>query len=297
MHLFPKLILATLALTISGTAIAQSDDAEQLKIAALEALVSAPDEKALPIVSKVLAGDHSDEVKSRALFVLSQIDLPESQAILLDTARTAEGDLKHQAIRMIGIGGNPDALKGLAEIYSNGDANTKESVLHAYMISDDVDSVYALAASAVSDEEFESAVHTLGVMGATDRLRSLPDRPGASESIIHALAIAGDYEGLRAYAVDASNPERQLEAIHGLGIVGGEEVGPTLIEIYRGTDNNDVREAALHGLFVADHDTLVLELFRESTNSEEKADLLRILVMMDSDAAIEAIDAALAGGP
>ena len=299
MHFFPKLILAMLALTISSTANAQTDDAddaEQLKFAALEALVSAPPERALPLVSKVLAGDHSDEVKIRALFVLSQIDLPESQSILLDTARNSEGDLKYQAIRMIGVSGNPEAMSGLAEIYSSGDAETKQGVLQAYMIVGDKQAVFELAANAATDEEFETAIHMLGAMGATEELRNLPDRPGASESLIHALAISGDYEGLRELAIDDSNPERQMEAIHGLGIVGDEEVGPTLMEIYRGTENNDVREAALHGLFVAGHDTSVLELFRESKDTEEKADLLRILVMMDSDAAIEAIDAALAGG-
>ena len=37
----------------------------------------------MPLVKKVLAGDNSDEVKERALFILSQIDTAEAHSMLL----------------------------------------------------------------------------------------------------------------------------------------------------------------------------------------------------------------------
>jgi HEAT repeat protein len=284
-----------------STSFAQSDDAsnvdesEQLKIAALEALMSSPPDRALPLVVKVLAGDHSDEVKTRALFVLSQIDLAEAQTALLETARDGSGELKLEAIRMVGIGGNEEALAGLTTIYASGDSDVKESVLHAYLIADDSNSVYEIAANATSDEEFETAVGILGVMGASEELRKLRDREGVSESLIHAYAMSDDFESLQAIALDASNPERQMQAIQGLGIVGGDEVNAALLEIYRGSDSADVKEAALHGMMVADYDDGVLELFRASQDAGEKRELLRMLVMMDSDAALEIIDETLSG--
>ena len=121
MQVITKFIFSSLVLMFVSTSFAQSDDAssvdesEQLKIAALEALMSSPPDRALPLVAKVLAGDHSDEVKIRALFVLSQIDLPEAQTVLLDTARNGSGELRLEAIRMVGIGGNEEALAGLIE--------------------------------------------------------------------------------------------------------------------------------------------------------------------------------------
>jgi HEAT repeat protein len=298
MHLIPKIILASLALVAANTSIAQqsADDAEQLKIAALEALISAPPERALPIVEKVLAGNHSDEVKSRALFILSQIDMPEAQAILLTTARSQNGDLQLEAIRMIGIGGDPETLAALRSVYDAGDQDVKESVLHAYLISDDSAAVYEIAASTADDEEFEQAVHMLGVMGASDELAKLRDRDGPTESLIHAYAISGDVESLRVLAMDSSNPEQQMQAMHGLSIAGGDEVGATLIEIYRSTDNTEVKESALHSMMIADYDEGVLELYRDSQDAKEKRDLLQMLVMMDSDAAMDVIDEALAGG-
>ena len=42
-----------------------------------------PPERALPIIKKVLAGPQTTLVKQRALFVLSQIDSPEAQEILV----------------------------------------------------------------------------------------------------------------------------------------------------------------------------------------------------------------------
>ena len=300
MQIITKLVFSSLVLMLVSTGFAQSEDpgadeTEQLKIAALEALMSSPSDRALPIVAKVLAGDHSDEVKSRALFVLSQIDLPEAQTVLLDTARNGSAELRLEAIRMVGIGGDSEALAGLTEIYASGDIDVKESVLDAYMIADDSDSVYEIAANASSDEEFERAVGMLGVMGANEELRKLRDRKGDSASLIHAYAMADDAETLRLLAIDSSNPERQVQAIQGLGIVGGSEVNATLLEIYRSANSDEVKEAALHGMMVADYDDGVLELFRTSQDAEEKRELLRMLVIMDSDAALTIIDETLSG--
>lgn len=296
MHILPKIILAALVLLVVTNSAAQNaNESEQLKLAALEALMMAPPERALPLVEKILAGNHSDEVKSRALFILSQIDDAQAQTLLLETARTGNTELKGEAIRMIGISGDPAALAGLADIYKTGDEDVRESVLEAYMISDDRSAVYEIAVNSTSDEEFDAAVQMLGVMGASDELTKLRDHKGATESLIHAYAISGDFESLHVLAVDASDPERQLQAIQALGIVGGDEVDQALVEIYGGTDSADVKEAALHGMMIAGNDAGVLELYRASTDADEKQELLRMLVMMDSDAAMDAIDAAFAG--
>jgi hypothetical protein len=133
-------------------------------------------------------------------------------------------------------------------------------------------------------------------MGDNEKLRLLRDRDGSAETLIHAYAISGDVESLRVIALDSSDPEKQTRAIQGLGIVGGNEVNTTLLEIYRGTDSSDVKEAALHGMMVAGYDEGVIELFRASQDAKEKRELLQMLVMMDSDAAMEIIDEALTGG-
>jgi len=295
---FRKLILAALLISAGAPTAAQIEDSERLKSSALEALISAPPERALPIVSKVLSGDSSPSLKKRALFVLGQIDLPEAQTLLVETARTGDGSLRLEAIRMIGIGGHPEAMTELAGIYADGDGETREAVLQAYLIADDNNAVYQLAANTQDPEEFERAVNTLGAMGATDELRALRDRPGMAEVLINAYAIAGDIETLAAMANDSSDPQRQAQAIRGLAIAAGDgdDVGEMLVGIYRDTDVPHVRKAVREALLIADHDEAVLQLFRASDDDAEKRELLQTLVMMDSDAVWDLIDSTLENG-
>jgi len=290
-------LVSALLLPIAGYAQSDAgDDAEALKIAAIEALISAPPERALPVVTKVLSGNHSDQVKERALFILSQIESPESQAILVNYAGEESGALQLEAIRMIGIGGDKDALANLAAIYQSGSPKVRKAVLEAYLIAEDKEAVFAIASSA-KGEEFEEAVQMLGAMGAHEELRALRTQAGVSESLIDAYAISDDFDSLRELALDGSNPGMQVQAIEALGIVDGENAEATLLEIYRGAASKEVREAALQGLLISDNDTGVMELYRSSQDPVEKKRLLEYLVMMDSDEVWNIIDATLDDKP
>ncbi|HKX55614.1 MAG TPA: HEAT repeat domain-containing protein, partial [Xanthomonadales bacterium] len=218
-------LVVTLAMAclLASPVAAQSDDPESkdaLKLAAIEALMAADEERALPVLIRTMNSDNSVEVKSRALFVLSQIDLPEAKEMLVATTRSEEPELRFEAIRNIGINGDPDLLQQLAAIYAEGDEETREAVLEAWLIADDSEAIYQVAAAAQSEEEFEEAVEMLGAMGAIDQINRLRDHPDAGNSLVQAYAIAGETEQLISLARDSSKPERQLEAIHGLGIAG-----------------------------------------------------------------------------
>jgi HEAT repeat protein len=298
MNTYLNLLAATiLSLTVSVT-YAQDDTANEnddLKIAALEALISVPPERALPRVRKILEGNSSDEVKESALFILSQIDLPEAQTLLVETANQTGGDLQTEAIQMIGIGGDPAALASLKSIYEVGDIDVKEAVLEALMIAHDVDAVMEIAMAAEAEAEIEAAVEMLAVMDATEELRSLRNHPGMSAGLVEAFIISDDSEMLLELAMDGSNKEQQIEAIQALGIVNESGAGATLVGIYRGADDEDVKSAALDGMQIADYDEGILELYRESQDAGEKSELLEYLTIMDSEAIWEAIDAALEG--
>ena len=270
MMLRKLLIITTATLLATGAALAQSDvedTSDALKIAALEALIAAPPERALPLVTRVLDADNTTEVKEAALFALSQIELPEAQAKLLDSAKSGDPGLSAEAVRMIGISGDPDAIAGLSELYSAGDRDLREAVLEAYLIAGETDAVYNIAANASSAEEFGAAVQMLGAMGATDELRSLSESSGYTEELIQAL-----------------------------GIAGGDDVNETLMRLYRSAETDDIRKAALEGMLISGYDEGVLELYRESTDVNEKRELLQMLAIMNSDLVLEVIDAALEGG-
>ena len=290
-------ILIALALVASGYTFAQKPtEQEELALAAMEGLMAQPPERAMPIIKKVLSGPQSTLIKKRALFVLSQIDTPEANEILLQTSRsTADEALRREAIRSIGIGGNDKSLAGLLEVYKAGNDDVKAQVLEAWMIAGRKEEVYQAALNAKSEDESSKAIHMLSVMGAVDELRKLGDRPNASDKLVEAYAISGDLQSLRKIAASNAEPEVRAEAVQKIGIISNDAARAALHDIYTRSTEREIKDAALQGLLIADDEKGVLALYRAATTPEEKKILLRTLTMMDGDAALEAIDAVLEG--
>ena len=299
MYMRFRIFTLLVAALLSTAGFAQDSDAqrekEELQMIALEALMASPSERALPALMKLLEGNGSDELKENALFVLSQIDHPDASAKLLSLAHDGDGEIQLEAIQMIGINGEESAMAGLSEIYVNGDDDVREAVLEAYMIADDTQAVFDIAMSTTDEEDYEAAVEMLAVMDAHEELARLREAKGISDALIEAYIISDNDEELRILAMDSSNIELQVEAIEALGIVAVEDADTVLVDIYTSSDIEDIKEAALQGLLIGDFDEAVLGLYRSSNSMSEKGELLETLVIMDSDLAMDVIDAALAG--
>jgi HEAT repeat protein len=266
---------------------------EELALAAMEGLMAQSPERALPIIKKVLAGSQTKLVKQRALFVLSQIDSPEARDILVQTARSSDAALRGEAIRSIGIGGDPKALDGLQAIYNTGGADVKQEVLQAWMIAGHKEGIYQAALNAKTEEEATQAIHLLGAMGATDELRKLGDKPNAASGLVDAYAISGDLASLRKIADGNGDRATRIDAVRKIGIIESDAARAALQEIYSRSTDAEIRDAALQGMLITGDDQGVLALYRTAKTAEEKRALLRTLTMMDGDAALQAIDAAL----
>jgi HEAT repeat protein len=270
---------------------------EELAIAALEGLMAQSSDRALPIIKKVLAGPQSSLVKRRALFVLGQMDSPEAREILAQTARSADAELRDEAIRSIGIGGDPKSLDALKQVYDSGDDEVKQAVLQAWMIADHKEAVYQAALSASTEEEATQAIRMLGVMGATDELRKLGDKPNAARGLLDAYAMSGDLASLRKIAEGSGERSMRIEATRKIGMIDGDAARTALRDIYSRSTDAEVKQAAMQGMLIADDEQGLLALYRASKDSEEKRALLRTLSTMDGDAALQAIDAALEKKP
>lgn len=266
---------------------------EELALAALEGLMAQPPERSLPIIKRVLAGQQTTLVKKRALFVLSQVDSPEARELLAQTSRSTNSELRSEAIRSIGIGGDAKSLDSLLEIYNAGSEDVKKEVLQAWLIAGRKEAVYQAALNAKTDDEARNAIHILGAMGATEELRKLSDRPKAASGLVEALAISGDLAGLRKIADSSSDRATRLEAVQKIGIVQGDAAHAALREIYTKTDDREIRDAALQGMLISGDEQGVLALYRAAKTTDEKRALLRTLSMMGGDGALSAIDAAL----
>ena len=299
MHTRIKLIFIAFVAFATSNVTAQSNsptqDKEELQMMALEALMASPSERALPALIKLLDGNGSDELKESALFVLGQIDHPDASARLLAYAHDGGGEIQLEAIRMIGMNGDEAALAGLPALYQAGNEDVREAVLEAYLISGNTEGVFNLAMNATDEDDYEDAVEILGAMDAHEELSRLREEKGISDALITAYIISGNDVELRKLAMDSSNIELQVEAIEALGIVGGPGVDTALADIYTSSDNEDIKEAALTGLMIGNYDETMLGLYRSSDSNSEKRDILEMLVILDSDAAMEVINSALAG--
>ena len=225
--------------------------------------------------------------------MLSQINSPEAQEILAQTARSADAGMREEAIRSIGIGGNPKALDALQAVYDTGDADVKQDVLQAWMIAGRKESVYQVAFNAKTEEEANDAIRMLGVMGATEELRKLGDKPNAAGGLVQAYAISGDLASLRKIAEGNGEHSVRVDAVRSIGIIGSDAARAALRDIYLQSTDQEIRESALQGLMIAGDEQGVLTLYRAAKTSEEKRTLMRMLSTMGGDAALEAIDAAL----
>jgi HEAT repeat protein len=268
-------------------------DEEQLALAALEGLMAQSPERALPIIKKVLAGPQGTVVKQRAMFVLSQIDSQEARDILAQTARSSDAAMRGEAIRSIGIGGDPKLLDSLQAIYNAGSPEVKKEVLQAWLIAGRKEAVYQVALNAKTEEEANEAIRLLGVMGATDELRKLGEKPNAASGLVEAYALSGDLASLRKMAESSGDLAVRINAVRMIGIIHNDAARTALREIYLGAKDAELREAALQGMLISGDDQGVLTLYKAAKTPEEKRALLRTLTMMDGDVALQAIDAAL----
>lgn len=283
------------AIIYLAQAVQAPSDREELALAAMEGLMSQPAERALPIIRKVLAGSQTTLVKQRALFVLSQLDSPEAEQILLQTARSTDAALRKEAIRSIGIGGNPRSLDALQEIYDAGDAGIREDVLEAWLIAEHKEAVYQAALNAKSEDEAREAIDALGAMGAVDELRKLGNRPNSSRRLVDAYGVSGDLASLRRIAEGSGDQSLRLAAVRNMGVVENDAARAALREIYSRSTDPEMKEAALDGLLTAEDEQGLLALYKDAKTADEKRTLLRTLTAIDGDAALDAIDAALEG--
>ncbi len=104
---------------------------EDIKLYAINALVSSDPERAIPLIEGVLKGSTAPNVKDRALFVLSQSRLPRAQQVLTDYAKgSGNPDLQLHAIEYLGNSGTKESQQQLASIYSaSSDTRVKSTII------------------------------------------------------------------------------------------------------------------------------------------------------------------------
>jgi HEAT repeat protein len=281
----------------AATRTAGSDD-EDIAEAAVEGLLNAPPERAVPLLKKVLQSQHSDKVKKRALFVLSQIDEGAALDSVVDVAKNSKDrELREEAIRMLGVSGEDRALQHLRELYAQStDAEEKRTIVQAWLAADRKDLILATARTETDESVRRQAIEALGAMDASAELKQLfgATHDAANQrAIIQALGVAGDVHALTGIAESQQSEQIRGEAIRALGVAGDSGGAVALVALYPKMTTPPLRDAVLQGLLVAGDSKAMVGLYKQAHSKEEKQALLRVLTTMGDDATFDIIESEL----
>lgn len=269
----------------------QLDEKDELKLYALNGLMQADPEKAVPVLEKFLQAEQSPLLKERALFVLSQSDSPRAREILLDFARNGQPfELRAKAIQMFGIAGEPEDLAVLGSLYRSGSPEVRSAILDAWMIADATAPVLAAAKEEKDAALRGRAIELLGVMDAQNALGELWAResdPALKRRLLDAFAISGNAEMLAKAARGEKDPALRVKAIQGLGLIDDERAGRELLSIYESSPDPKAKRAVLDGLMLRDDAATLIALFRKETDPALKREIVQKLSMLDSDEAAD----------
>lgn len=215
---------------------AQGD--EELKLIAIQGLMNADSERALPLLEGILTSNKSAKLKDKALFVLSQSSSPKSKEILTRLAKNnADPTMQKSAIHNLGIGGKRNGAL-LEEVYkSASSAEVKKQILQSYMIMGDKDRLATLAKSETDEAMRLNAIHWLGVSGGKEALPGIYQLPGAStkvkSAVLHSLFIAGAAKEIVAVARSEKDPTLKREAVRNLSMMSSKDATDFLSEILK----------------------------------------------------------------
>lgn len=118
----------------SGKPISPADESnEDIKLIAINGLMNADPDRAVPLLEGILKGTSAPPVKDRAMFVLAQSQSPRAQQVLGDYARgNGNPDLQVRAIHYLGIAGTQERQQLLLGIYAGStDNSVKTAVVQA----------------------------------------------------------------------------------------------------------------------------------------------------------------------
>jgi HEAT repeat protein len=272
----------------NGTPVSPGAEAdEDLKLMALNSLMTSNSDQALPILKKLLAGPNSDKLKERAMFVLVQNPSPEARKLLSDTARgSTNPDLQLKAIHYMGMMGGDDSRKDLASIYgSAANEQVKRAILKSFMISGSKGILFDLAKSEKDPSLRKEAIKQLALTGGQDELWQLYQSEKDIENkkaILKSMFLTGNSSKLADLARTEKDPELRVSAIKSLGLMGGGGRSDVLVSIYQSDANQDVRRAVLNALFLQQNGKALVDLARVEKDPQMKQEIVKKMSLVHS---------------
>jgi hypothetical protein len=247
----------------SGQAVSPAQETnEDLKLMAINSLMGADPDRAIPLLEGLLKGNGTPKEKDRAMFVLTQNRSQRAQQILADYAKGAGNpDLQMRAIRYIGMSGTNDGRQQLVSIYNgSNDTGVKRQVIQSLLIANGREPLLTIAKNEKDEELRRDAIRQLGAMGASDQL-------------------------LQLYASETS-ADNKIAIMRSLAISGSTSA-ETLTRLYASESDLKVKRAAIDGLFVHGDARALIDLARKEPDTSMKRYMVERLSLMHSKEATD----------
>jgi HEAT repeat protein len=276
----------------SGQTAVSANGDDDLKLMALNGLMQADPDRALPLVEQMLASSQSEKVRDRALFVLAQSGSPKAREVLVRTARSsADESAQAKAIRYLGLFGGADSRQALVDIYkSSQNPKARKAVLGAFMVAGDRARLLEVARTETSPELKREAIHQIGVSGGRDELWQLYQTETSAEAkdaIINGLFIGGAADRLSELALKESDPRLRREAIQKLGLTGAERSAATLRQLYNTEKDPSIKGTILNAFFIQGNAATLVEIARAEPDPQLKREAVQKLSLMRSKEATD----------
>ncbi|MGD1071295.1 MAG: HEAT repeat domain-containing protein [Bryobacteraceae bacterium] len=276
----------------SGQAISPADETnEDLKLMAINSLMNADPERALPLLEGLLKGNSAPRVKERALFVLTQNRSPRAQQILAEYAKGAGNpDLQLRAIRYIGMSGAADAQQQLAGIYAaSNDNEAKREIIRSLAVSKARYPLFNLAKNEKDEGLRTEAIRQLGAMKATDQLIQLYASETSADNriqIVRSLFAAGASDKLLDLVRNEKDPQVRNEGIRALAM--SRSIAPeTLASLYAAGADPRAKRELINSLHQRGDAKTMVDLARKETDPAMKKYIVQGLGTMKNKEATD----------
>jgi tetratricopeptide (TPR) repeat protein len=260
----------------------ESADDEELKLMALNGLMTSDPDRAVPLLEKLLHSSQSIKVKERALFVLTQSGSSHARQLVVDMAKgNSNPDLQMKAVNYLGIMG---ARKELGEVYgSANDMAVKRAVLNGLMIAGAKEQLFAAAKGEKNSELQRFAINQLGVLGARQELGEIYKVAidvAVKRAVLSSFMVAGAKDQLLTAAKGESNAELRHFAINQLGVLGAQS---ELWQLYQAEPSVEMKRQFVNAFFVGGASDRLLEIARTAKEPELRRDAINRLGTMGAE--------------
>ena len=231
-----------------GTARADHDDCgedeDDVKAAALSAVLQMDSDRALPLLRKVLARRDAGSIclRRKAVFLVSQTQSPETENILLDAARNdSDSEVRQQAVFWLSQAGGEHAVAALDSIVrTSKDPELQDKAIFALSQQGGTRALQALRAYAersdIDPDARAKAIFWIGQQGGADAgtflrgIYSTLTSDDLKERVLFSVAQSGDKANTR-WLLDVAKDSREPTDLRGKALFWAGQSGVSLADL------------------------------------------------------------------